>query len=351
MYDVNNTLLKLIESDNWGEYSQLVGELKASHYWDMFYDALVRLKRDALYVSPVHGVGHIERTLFHGAFCAMSELLNEADTRLLMGMCSYHDTGRANDWLDSAHGLRSALKLDKLVGDIVNGEDMKIIKAGIEAHSLPDGVLDEIIENYKIADTARAKKLAELLKDADGLDRVRIGDLNVKYLRRQNSRSRAGFAQYLFERYIELTGETAADEFKDGFEISTVVGVKDFISKCFADNRSCAQTLLLCLGNLNKTEIGEQLLAACIGLEGNMSRCGLIDAALLYMGIIFSENGFSQENIKALCNEYIVRFSEQYSSDRCSDIRRAVNGTHSCESLTVDAALFAYRFINENKLK
>jgi hypothetical protein len=221
------------------------------------------------------------------------------------------------------------------------------MKAGIEAHSLTDNVLDEIIDKYNITDTARAKKLAELLKDADGLDRVRIRDLNVKYLRRQNSRSRAGFAQYLFDRYIELTGETSADEFKDGFEISTVVGVKNFISRCFADNRSCAQTLLLCLGYLNKTEIGDQLLTACIGFEGMQSRCGLIDAALLYMGIFFTDNGFSKENIKAICNEYITRFSEQYSSDRCSDICRAVGGTHSCESLAVDAALFAYRFINE----
>jgi hypothetical protein len=69
MYGVNSVLLKLIESDNWGQYTDLVNGLKASRYWDIFYNALIKLKREALYQSAVHGVGHIESTLMHGAFC------------------------------------------------------------------------------------------------------------------------------------------------------------------------------------------------------------------------------------------------------------------------------------------
>jgi len=41
--------------------------------------------------------------------------------------------------------------------------------------------------------------LGTLLKDADGLDRVRLGDLNPNMLRHDQARSMVGFAQRLFD--------------------------------------------------------------------------------------------------------------------------------------------------------
>jgi hypothetical protein len=41
--------------------------------------------------------------------------------------------------------------------------------------------------------------LIELLKDADGLDRVRLGDLDPRYLRIPQARSMVQFAEQLFE--------------------------------------------------------------------------------------------------------------------------------------------------------
>jgi hypothetical protein len=342
-------MMRLIEAEDWGEYASLIAELKAGPYWDIFYGVLERLDRSALYSSPVHGEGHIERVMLHGAFCAMSELLSDADARLLMDMCSYHDTGRANDWLDADHGLRSAMKLERLTGR--SGEDLLIMKAGVEAHSLGDKALDEVIEKYGPRDKARAKRLAELLKDADGLDRVRINDLNVKYLRRQSSRSRAAFAQYLFDRYSALAAEGPAPEFKDGFEPPAVISIRRLVEKTFAEGLSCAQTMLVALASLHDTEIGSQLMDACSGLEGLRSGCGLIDAALLFIGLYFRKLGFAKERIRELCDRYALEFARQYTSDRCSEIRRAVGATHGCGSLAVDAALFACRFINENTKK
>jgi hypothetical protein len=343
MYGVNSVLLKLIESDNWGQYLDLVNGLKASRYWDIFYNALIKLKREALYQSAVHGVGHIERTLMHGAFCALNEQLDKQDTLLLMDMCSYHDTGRISDWLDTAHGLRSSLKLEKLTGR--SGEELKIMMAGVEAHSLNDKLTDEIIQKHAPKDSARAKRLAELLKDADGLDRVRIKDLNVKFLRRQSSRARAPFAQYLFDKYTELSGETAGTEKLEGFDINTILGVKGDVTRLYEEGRSCAQTMLICLGNLNGVIIKPQLLSAASGLKG--SRCGLVDAALLFIGLYFSGRGLNNDEISALCSEYSRLFNKQYGSDSCQTLSPAGGSTHSCESLTVDAVLFAYQFIKD----
>jgi hypothetical protein len=41
-------------------------------------------------------------------------------------------------------------------------------------------------------------RLASLLKDADGLDRVRLGDLDPRYLRHPVSRTMTRFAERLF---------------------------------------------------------------------------------------------------------------------------------------------------------
>lgn len=52
--------------------------------------------------------GHIERTLCHGAMCAMDEALSQADTGLLLDACAYHDIGRTRDGLDFVHGSTAA---------------------------------------------------------------------------------------------------------------------------------------------------------------------------------------------------------------------------------------------------
>ena len=42
-------------------------------------------------------------------------------------------------------------------------------------------------------------RLTALLKDADGLDRVRLGDLDARYLRHPEARQMTRFAQVLFD--------------------------------------------------------------------------------------------------------------------------------------------------------
>ena len=97
-------LINLLNSNVWGEYTKDISELKCWKYWDMFYETLKDLKREGLFVSPVHGVGHIERTKLHGAMAAMDNDLTEAETKLLITVSAFHDTGRLSDWLDDAHG-------------------------------------------------------------------------------------------------------------------------------------------------------------------------------------------------------------------------------------------------------
>ena len=204
---MSSPLLALIRRGDWGPYQPLMDRLARWEGWPLFLDKLARLNWDALYQSPIHGPGHIERTMLHGAFCAMEEPLGMEDAALLLECCAYHDVGRVHDSLDYAHGHRSAQALDRLTGR--SGEELTMMMAAVDAHSRPDAQLEDTLRRHQPADWDRTLTLAQLLKDADGLDRVRIWDLDVRYLRRAASRQREDFAEYLFQVYqAETHGST-----------------------------------------------------------------------------------------------------------------------------------------------
>lgn len=197
------TILSLLDQD-WGEYQALVDRLRRSATFAALTDTLRHLRRDALFESRIHGPGHIERTLCHGAFCALEDQLSEEDTRLLLLSCAYHDVGRQDDKPDDLHGWRSAQRIHELTG--LTGEAEKLVQAAVDAHARDDDALQKTVEGYGLTDLKRGLCIAELLKDADGLDRVRIWDLDPSYLRREASRERCGFAKELFRRYQQATG-------------------------------------------------------------------------------------------------------------------------------------------------
>lgn len=197
-------LLDLLDRRDWGELQPLVDRFQRWEFYPMFLRAIERLNLDVLYESAIHGLGHIERTICHGAMCAMDESLGEADTSLLLDACSYHDIGRSRDGLDFEHGSVAARFIGLVTGR--EGEDLLILKGAVDAHSRKEHQLPEILSQYHAADRAQAMNIAQLLKDADGLDRVRIWDLDVKFLRRQSSVKREPFAQELYNRYQPIAG-------------------------------------------------------------------------------------------------------------------------------------------------
>ncbi len=198
------TMFDLLTAPDWGEYQPLVNRLFRWSGYLLFRQTALDLDDSILFASPIHGPGHIYRTLCHGAFCALEEPLSPQDTRLLLLACAYHDVGRENDTLDELHGWRAAQRLPAITG--LTGEDLKLVQAAVDAHSRSDAALGPTVEGYHLADLRRGLTLAELLKDADGLDRVRIWDLNPAYLRRETSRQRAAFAKELYLRYQRNTG-------------------------------------------------------------------------------------------------------------------------------------------------
>ncbi len=208
---MNSPMLCLLRRNDWGAFQPLMDRLAAWPGYFLLWNKLETLDRAALYQSKVHGMGHIERTMLHGAMCAMEDGLDGTDTALLLECCAYHDVGRVDDSKDDLHGHRSAARLAELTGR--DGEELKMMMAAVDAHSRPERDLEPTLRRYGVADWARSLRLAQLLKDADGLDRVRIWDLDVRHLRREASRAREDFAEYLFEVYQREAGESTTPPF------------------------------------------------------------------------------------------------------------------------------------------
>jgi hypothetical protein len=199
---------RLLQSE-WAAEVEPLSRFRETAYCRRLRRAYEELDLSVLYESSLHGPGHIERVLLFGALIAWQEALNAEDTALLLTACSYHDIGRINDDRDDGHGLRSARMLEgprfSALRVSLPEQDFRILLAAVTAHSLPSKRMPEIGEARQVAaqQQARYLELAACLKDADNLDRVRLGDLDVSRLRHRSSRDLAFFAEILYGVYLQ----------------------------------------------------------------------------------------------------------------------------------------------------
>lgn len=194
--DQRRRSIVLLEQADWGEDTPLIEGLKQWNYYPQVLEAINTLNVDALYKSAVHGSGHINRVLLMAALIAWQEQLDKDLLQQYLLAASYHDVGRYFDGLDLEHGARSAEKLPQIIE--LCGEPLREVQAAVAAHSQPDHKMEEMVSSYAPFDFDRTIQLACLLKDADNLDRVRLGDLNPKFLRHESAKNLAQFSQHLF---------------------------------------------------------------------------------------------------------------------------------------------------------
>jgi hypothetical protein len=106
-----------------------------------------------------------------------------------------HDLARTHDGVEPRHGADAWARLADLAGvralfaraGVTDGDD-PAIEAAVTIHSHGEPPADH-----------PHRRLIALMKDADGLDRVRLGDLDARYLRHPEARAMVGFAQRLYD--------------------------------------------------------------------------------------------------------------------------------------------------------
>ena len=194
----SNRIAAWLETDDWGEDLELIRGLRAWKYYPLLLETYETMDEDALYDSKVHGKEHIHRTLLYAALIAWQEDLAEEKVRQYFFAAAYHDVGRTFDGYDLYHGARSAQRLEELTGQ--TGERLAELQAAVTAHSRADAEMESILRSFQPEDYGRTLELTRLLKDADNLDRVRLGDLKASFLRHDGAKAMEEFAWRLIER-------------------------------------------------------------------------------------------------------------------------------------------------------
>lgn len=140
----------------------------------------------------IHGLSHTRRVLIHACAIAPAADLTPAEFEAVVLAAAWHDIGRTHDGIDSRHGAQSVERIYDLGLDAgVPSHVFDHVVFAVELHSTHDEVAIR-----RAASTGDESMLRVLwtLKDADGLDRVRIDDLDPSFLRHSVSQRRVNEA-------------------------------------------------------------------------------------------------------------------------------------------------------------
>ncbi len=145
--------------------------------------------------SSLHGQAHVGRVLVHALRLIAAVGCVEEAPRLWAAVY-LHDIARRHDGRSMGHGADGWARLAdlpdvqaRLARGGVRSDDYPAIEVAVSRHSKDEPMPDE-----------PHWRLTALLKDADGLDRVRLDDLNPKMLRHPEARLMVRFAGELFEQ-------------------------------------------------------------------------------------------------------------------------------------------------------
>lgn len=140
-----------------------------------------------LYRFGIHGIEHSYRVLKLVQQIANLEKLEQSTKQLLEFCAIFHDIGRVNDDIDNLHGVRSVKKLERYDFFGLDFFNIPLTEYIIENHCINDKTAFRNVRKYVISNFNEAIYLLKVFKDADNLDRVRLGDFDSNYLRLSSS--------------------------------------------------------------------------------------------------------------------------------------------------------------------
>ncbi|MDR9836747.1 HD domain-containing protein [Herbaspirillum huttiense] len=150
--------------------------------------------------SQWHAMDHAARVLLLALTIGHQKGVDENGLNTLSLAAVFHDSRRVDDWIDRGHGARAAEYYQaycRTRSIPVDGHAAFIM----QHHDLDDGIgLAEI--DRMSAGRKRCLALFRIFKDADALDRFRLGRdaLNVSMLRTNEAPELIAFSQFLLQQ-------------------------------------------------------------------------------------------------------------------------------------------------------
>lgn len=143
--------------------------------------------------SLLHGQAHVARVLVH-AFRLVGATGAVAEMPRLWASVYLHDIARRHDGRCPHHGPDAWARFASLA-DV----QAMFVRAGVSTDDYPAIEAAVSLHSHGEQKTGGPHaRLVKLLKDADGLDRVRLGDLDPDYLRHPEARGMVRFAERLY---------------------------------------------------------------------------------------------------------------------------------------------------------
>jgi hypothetical protein len=149
--------------------------------------------------ESIHGISHARRVMIHAHAIAGAVPLEPVEFAAVVTAVAWHDIGRTHDGCDPAHGAKSIARATMLgLHRTVAPEILERAFFAMEFHSTDDAIGRE--RGAALPHSESLLRVLWLLKDADGLDRVRIDNLDPNQLRFAASRDRVDEAWALLRR-------------------------------------------------------------------------------------------------------------------------------------------------------
>ena len=149
----------------------------------------------------IHGVMHTRRVMIHASEISAALKVEPSIRETVIRAALWHDIGRTDDGRDYYHGAKSA---GKVVGlGLHRGLPPPMVELALFAvthHSGSEEHGERAAKDF-LERSDSALLVFRILKDADGLDRVRLGDLDATMLRLPGSNRRVGRARELLRLY------------------------------------------------------------------------------------------------------------------------------------------------------
>lgn len=163
----------------------------------------------------IHGISHEARVLILQELIARLLIRSnqeEVNQEALRWVAVTHDTQRVHDEYDLHHGETSSTWVKEQA--FIPDEVRPTVRYLNHWHALPDSQAPMVSTDLKV------------FKDADGLDRARLGDLDVRYLRLEQSKKLILVAEELYRRSNHLMWENHdMDQFDAVLETAVDMGI------------------------------------------------------------------------------------------------------------------------------
>jgi hypothetical protein len=117
--------------------------------------------------------------------------------------------------------------------------------------------------------------------------------------------------------------------------------------------QNCAVATLGILSEWFGIQLHSQVMDSAVGMHGAggcRAQCGLVEGALMFLGILGKAHGLADDQVVQNCREYAGEFEVRFGSLSCRLLRpegfHPDQPPHLCEGLTCDAIAFDIEFVS-----